>query len=225
MTVDWNDKRKYFESKLDNLTSDGTNGDIAISTKINDLNNKVATYINNRGSSNNNSRDTIDNDINAFENIKKKYSDLNKEIVTFVSDVGTSMNLSDKLTENGKLQQNIKKLEHQNNELNIDVESAIARDEILRSKDISRHDLFIMNRPIRRGLIPYLWVIGILFIGIGLVIFKMTIPVILLNNNLLTVIFTLKEFFTSKMVLGSLLISTFIVIIFLSLKIAGIFGK
>ena len=192
MTVDWNDKRKYFESKLDNLTSDGTNGDIAISTKINDLNNKVATYINNRGSSNNNSRDTIDNDINAFENIKKKYSDLNKEIVTFVSDVGTSMNLSDKLTENGKLQQNIKKLEHQNNELNIDVESAIARDEILRSKDISRHDLFIMNRPIRRGLIPYLWVIGILFIGIGLVIFKMTIPVILLNNNLITVIFTLK---------------------------------
>ena len=225
---DWKTKKKEYTESLDTLNE--TN----VTTHINALNSEVAAYINERGSIENNvpsanansKRRLINDKVQALEYIKNGYSTLNKNIIEFVSDAGKKMNLTDKLTENGKLQQDIKKLEIQNNELTIDVESAIARDEILRSKDnISRHNLFILDRPIRRGLIPYLWVIGVLFIGIGLIVFKMTMPVVLLNNNLVTIFFMLKEFFTNKMVLGSFLVSTLIIIFFLILKIAGVFGK
>ena len=225
---DWKTKKKEYTESLDTLNE--TN----VTTHINALNSEVAAYINERGSIENNvpsanansKRRLINDKVQALEYIKNGYSTLNTNIITFVSDAGKKMNLTDKLTENGKLQQDIKKLEIQNNELTIDVESAIARDEILRSKDnISRHNLFILDRPIRRGLIPYLWVIGVLFIGIGLIVFKMTMPVVLLNNNLVTIFFMLKEFFTNKMVLGSFLVSALIIIFFLILKIAGVFGK
>ena len=225
---DWTTKKIEYTESLNTLNKTDVTNHIKV------LNSEVAAYINLRGSIENNipsananaQRISIDNQVQALEYIKNGYSTLNKNIIEFVSDAGKKMNLTDKLTENGKLQQDIKKLEIQNNELTIDVESAIARDEILRSKDnISRHNLFILDRPIRRGLIPYLWVIGVLFIGIGLIVFKMTMPVVLLNNNLVTIFFILKEFFTNKMVLGSFLVSTFIIIFFLILKIAGVFGK
>lgn len=225
---DWKTKKKEYTESLDTLNENNVNSKITV------LNSEVAAYINLRGSIENNvpsatasgKRIDIDKKVGDLEDIKNGYSRLNTEIITFVSAAGDKMNLTGKLTENGKLQQDIKKLEIQNNELTIDVESAIARDEILRSKDnISRHNLFILDRPIRRGLIPYLWVIGVLFIGIGLIVFKMTMPVILLNNNLVTIFFMLKEFFTNKMVLGSFLVSTLIIIFFLILKIAGVFGK
>ena len=225
---DWTTKKIEYTESLNTLNKTDVTNHIKV------LNSEVAAYINLRGSIENNipsananaQRISIDNQVQALEYIKNGYSTLNKNIIEFVSDAGKKMNLTDKLTENGKLQQDIKKLEIQNNELTIDVESAIARDEILRSKDnISRHNLFILDRPIRRGLIPYLWVIGVLFIGIGLIVFKMTMPVVLLNNNLVTIFFILKEFFTNKMVLGSFLVSTLIIIFFLILKIAGVFGK
>ena len=225
---DWKTHKDTYIESLNTLNKTDVTNHIKV------LNSEVAAYINLRGSIENNvpsananaQRISIDNQVRALEDIKNGYSRLNTEIITFVSAAGDKMNLTGKLTENGKLQQDIKKLEIQNNELTIDVESAIARDEILRSKDnISRHNLFILDRPIRRGLIPYLWAIGVLFIGIGLIVFKMTMPVVLLNNNLVTIFFILKEFFTNKMVLGSFLVSTLIIIFFLILKIAGVFGK
>ena len=116
--------------------------------------------------------------------------------------------------------------------MKVDVESAIARDDLLRTRntDITRHKLFILDRPVRKGLIPYLWVIAILFIGIGLIIFRITVPSIGLggvsaSTTNTSVISMIIEFITSKIVLGSLLISALIVILFLSLKIAGVFGK
>ena len=122
--------------------------------------------------------------------------------------------------------------------MKVDVESAIARDELLRSRntEISRHQLFILDRPIRRGLIPYLWVLSVLFIGVGLVIFRMTAPSLGMatgnaasNSSLYgaaaSIQMLILGFFSNRVVLVSLLVSTLIVILFLSLKIAGVFGK
>jgi hypothetical protein len=110
--------------------------------------------------------------------------------------------------------------------MKIDVTSAIARDELLRSRntDVTRHQLFLLDRPIRRGLIPYLWVLAILFIGVGLVIFRMTMPELSFSSNggILTI---LIAFFSNRGVLVSLLVTALIVILFLSLKIGGVFGK
>jgi hypothetical protein len=114
--------------------------------------------------------------------------------------------------------------------MRVDVESAIARDELLRSRNtnITRHELFILDRPVRKGLIPYLWVISVLFIGVGLVIFKMTMPSLGLGTAVAanaSVELSVMDFFSNKFVLISLLVSALIVIVFLSLKIAGVFGK
>jgi hypothetical protein len=45
------------------------------------------------------------------------------------------------------------------------------------------------------------------------------------SNGSVSLPMMLLEFFSNKIVLSSLLISAIIVIIFLSLKIAGVFGK
>jgi hypothetical protein len=131
--------------------------------------------------------------------------------------------MSTLLTESGDIQKKIHKLEKVQNEIKVDVESAIARDNLLRSRDtdMSRHKLFLLERPVRKGIIPYLWVTSVLFIGIGLVIYRMTFPNFGTGSGG-SVPSLIMEFITSKIVLGSLLVSALIVIIFLSLKIAGI---
>jgi hypothetical protein len=130
------------------------------------------------------------------------------------------------LAENGDLQKKIKRLEEIQKEMKIDVESAIARDELLRTKDvnISRHKLFVLDRPIKRNLVPYFWAFAILFIGIGLTIFKVMMPPELVPAGVS--IFVVPLYFLSdKRVLIALLLAAIITILFLSLKVAGVFGK
>ena len=135
--------------------------------------------------------------------------------------------MSGLLTENGELQKQINRLEKIQEEIKIDVESSITRDKLLRSRDtdVTRHQLFILDRPIRKGLIPYLWIISVLFIGIGLVIFKMSMPSLETDVGGGSILYMTMEFVTNKIVLGSLLMSALIVILFLSLKVAGVFGN
>jgi hypothetical protein len=149
------------------------------------------------------------------ESIKQRYAALNDDILKYLTTVAKNDDLAGLLKENGELQKQINRLEK-------------IQDELLRTRntEVTRHQLFILDRPVRRGLIPYLWVIAVLFIGIGLVIFKMTMPVISTNGaEGASFVTTLMEFFTNKIVLSSLLGSAIIVIIFLSLKIGGVFGK
>ena len=66
-----------------------------------------------------------------------------------------------------------------------------------------------------------MWVLAVLFIGVGLVIFRMTMPTIIFEGG---TGFSLLSIFESKGVIISLLVSALIVILFLSLKIGGVFG-
>lgn len=157
-------------------------------------------------------------------NTKIEYSKLNDEILKKIA--GLNKSSTDSINERANLQLTINKLEKEKDNLKVDVESAIARDDVLRSREtnITPHALFILDRPIRKRLIPYLWVIAIVFIGIALVIFKMAMPTIVLDVNS-SVIAMIINTVTSRAVLGSLLGAALIVIIFLSLKIGGVFGK
>lgn len=227
--MSWVDQRQEFQKRFDSLAQENIQG------LITELNQAVGNYIARGGMNQDpNSNPTYDRIIQLTqkaEDIKKRYSDLNDDITKFIAKQSKDHNLSGLLTENGELQTHINKLEKIQSEMKVDVESAIARDDILRSRntDITRHKLFILDRPVRRGLIPYLWVVAILFIGVGLVIFRITLPSIgsgvagaATNSSVASM---LIEFITNKVVLGSLLISALIVILFLSLKIAGVFGK
>jgi hypothetical protein len=225
----WLEERAQFQKRFDDLSQENIQG------LITDLNTAVGNYIGRGGISqdpnNNPDYNTIIKLTERAENIKQRYAALNDDILKYLTNQAKDNDLAGLLKENGELQKQIQRLEKIQNEMKIDVTSAIARDELLRSRntDVTRHQLFILDRPIRRGLVPYLWVISILFIGVGLVIFKMTVPNVssvamgaVADASFISLV---MEFFSNKGVLTSLLISAIIVILFLSLKIAGVFGK
>ena len=123
--------------------------------------------------------------------------------------------------------QYIQELEKKNEELKVDVETALARDELLRSRNTKRdsHSLFLLDRPIRKPVIPYLWVLSILFIGLGLIMIKMTMPQLDLPMDFAGYLYAIvTDFISNRAVLLSIIAAAIIVIIFLSLKIAGVFN-
>jgi hypothetical protein len=224
----WIEEREKFQKRFDELSQENVQG------LITELNTAVGNFIGRGGISqdpnNNPDYDTIVTLTKRAESIKERYAALNDDILKYLTTEAKDNNLVEFLRENGELQKQINRLEKIQGEMKIDVESAIARDELLRSRntEVTKHQLFILDRPVRRGLIPYLWVISVLFIGVGLVIFKMTMPTLgAAGENVGTPSFIamIVEFFSNKAILMSLLVSALIVILFLSLKIAGVFGK
>jgi len=173
-------------------------------------------------------------DAQKTKQLQAQYQQLNNDILAYLTTKAQNNNLSGLLTENGELQKQIQHLTKVQDQMKVDVESAVARDDLLRSRNakITSHHLFLMDRPVRKGMIPYLWLIAILFIGVGLVIFKMMAPILpedLLGRNEYgnpyTLFGLLGSMLNTKSVLASLLGAAIIVIIFLSLRIAGLFGK
>lgn len=227
--MSWMLKREEYQKRFDELSQEN------VQALITELNKAVGSFIGKGGLSQDPNNNPDYNNIikltKRAEDIKKRYLALNDDIIRYLKDNAKDTDMVGILTENGELMNQINRLEKIKTESKVDVESAIARDKLLRSRDteVSRHQLFILDRPVRKGLIPYLWVISILFIGIGLVIFKMTAPSLGTGSTGdaggSSVMGMLFEFISNKLVLGSLLISALITILFLALKIAGVFGK
>ena len=221
----WIEKRAEFQKRFDELSQEN------VQALITELNKAVGNYISKSGLSqdpnSNSDYNTVINLTQRAENIKERYSSLNDDILLYLRNNAKDTDMSGLLTENGELQKQINRLEKIQEEIKIDVESSITRDKLLRSRDtdVTRHQLFILDRPIRKGLIPYLWIISVLFIGIGLVIFKMSMPSLETDVGGGSILYMTMEFVTNKIVLGSLLMSALIVILFLSLKVAGVFGN
>jgi hypothetical protein len=183
--------------------------------------------------------DTISNDYTgksdptALQTLKDRstllFNKINSKLSTELADQPTA----DLLSRTGTLQQQIQRLHKIKKDIKVDVESAVARDEVLRSRDtkLNSHKLFLLNRPIRKGVIPYLWVLSVLFIGISLIIFRMMLPESSSSTisgafgPSMSISLMISEFFENKLVLISIIVALLIVILFLGLKMAGIFGK
>jgi hypothetical protein len=226
--MSWIEKRAEFQKRFDDLSQENVQG------LITELNTAVGNYISKSGISQDPNNNPVYNNVvqltQRAQQIKDRYSKLNDDILVYLRNNAKDNDMAGLLNENGELQKQINRLEKIQTEMKIDVESAIARDKLLRSRntDVTSHQLFILGRPIKKQLIPYLWVVSILFIGVGLVIFKMAAPSFGVSTNSEasgSILGMVIEFVTNKMVLGSLLISALIVILFLSLKVAGVFGK
>ena len=221
----WIEKRAEYQRRFDSLSQEN------VQALITELNTAVGNYISKGGLSqdpNNNPLNIkITELIQRAENIKQRYSTLNNDILTYLKNNARDTNITGLLSENGELQKQINRLEKLQDKIKIDVETSVARDKLLRSRDtaITSHQLFVLDRPVRKGLIPYLWVISVLFIGIGLVILKMYMPSLQIDTTSTYSIYSMIiEFITNKVVIGSLIASIVIVILFLSLKVAGVFG-
>jgi len=225
----WIQQKKIFEEMRDAIVLQHN-----VPQLITQLDTVVGNYIAQGGLSqdpnnpNNPNYTTITDLIGKAETIKKSYSDLNNDILIYLKKNAINTNMTGLLTKNGELQGQINRLEKIQKEMKIDVESSIERDKLLRSRDtdVTPHQLFILDRPVRKGLIPYLWVISVLFIGVGLVILKMNMPSLQIDTTTTaSIYYMIMEFITDRVVIGSLIASVLIVILFLSLKVAGVFGK
>jgi len=230
--IAWIDKRRDYQQRLDTLAQKN------VDNVISNLNSAIEKYISrgglNQDSQNDPNYKAIQESIAFIEDIKQKYLDLYNDITTYLKTQSTSLNLSGLLQKNGELQLTIKQLQKVQDEIKIDMESAIARDELLRSKDtkLNSHDLFLLGRPVRKGRIPYLWALGVLFIGVAIYLLYMSARAMGFTNTatgestvFMVFVAYLYNVFSNKMVLLSLLIAALIVILFLSLKVAGVFGK
>ena len=229
--VTWMEKRADFKRRFDALSDENINQLVA------NLDAATASYISKGGLSQNSDpnvnpdyRTIIDLSQKA-ERIKKNYLSLNDDILKFVGKEAKHNNMSDLLTETGVLQKEINGLQRIQEEIKTDVESAVARDELLRSRDtnLNTHQLFLLDRPVRRNMIPYLWVLSIVFVGVALVLLRMMQPMSPLSNSNITYATMsfwemLTSFFTNNLTWIAIVAACMVVILFLGLKVGGVFG-
>ena len=168
----------------------------------------------------------------SLQTLKDRSTYLFNKINSVLSTEMADQSTADLLTRTGQLQQQIQRLHEIKKDIKVDAESAVARDEVLRSRDtkLNSHKLFLLNRPIRKGVIPYLWVLSVLFIGISLILFRMMLPESALSTSVgafgssVSISLMISEFFENKMVLISIIVALCILSLFLGLRLTGIFG-
>lgn len=160
---------------------------------------------------------------NTINDKKNALLTLNKDLANQLANYSKTTDMDSLLMENGKLQAAIKPLEEKAANATNDEKAAELRDQILRSRDtaITKHQLFLLGRPLRPSFIPFLWALSVLFIGTGVLLYTyfFPIPPELWPMTLASIYTTLS----SPWVWGSLFGAAAIVIFFLVLKIVGYF--
>lgn len=229
--VTWMQKKEEYNTRFNTLATDNN-----VDQLVAKLDAATASYISKGGLSQNSDpnvnpdyKNIIDLSQEA-EQLKKKYVSLNDDILKFVSKEAKQNNMPDLLTKTGTLQKEINGLQRIQEEIKTDVESAVARDELLRSRDtdLTTHQLFILDRPVRRNMIPYLWVLSIVFVGLGLILLR-SMPLLKITNEemaaaSLSFWYQLTSFFTNNVTWIAIVGACMIVILFLGLKVGGVFG-
>jgi hypothetical protein len=229
--VTWMEKKKDYDTRFNALTTDNN-----IDQLVANLDAATARYIS-KGGLSQNSDPSVNPDYTDIiqlsqqaEQLKKKYVSLNDDIIKFVKEQAKQNNMPDLLTKTGTLQREINGLQKIQQEIKTDVESAVARDELLRSRetDLNTHQLFILDRPVRRNMIPYLWVLSVVFVGIGLILLRSMPLLKITNEEMATASLSfwrmLTDFFTNNVTWIAIVGACMVVILFLGLKVGGVFG-
>ena len=228
--MSWMDKRGMFQQRFDALSGEN------IDTLIGQLNAATGRFVSSAGLTQNQDASTNPDYVeivklaNKAEELKQRYNALNDDILQYLKTQSKYNNMSTLLQESGTLQSQITQLNVYKKEMKADVESAIARDELLRTREtkLNEHQLFILDRPVRRNMIPYLWVLSVVFVGVGLVLLRMMMPELGISNNearALSASFmeTLSFYFTNNATWLGIIGACMIVILVLGLKVGGVF--
>lgn len=134
----------------------------------------------------------------------------------------------------GALTAEIASLESDKATLSTDAETAKLRKDLLKERDvaITRHALFFMDKPMRRNTIPIMWAISVAFIAVGVLVFKNMIPIQItgtgagtdLSYGSASFLDSIMAFIYDPRVWMGITAAAVVVIIFLVLKILGVFG-
>lgn len=226
----WPQMKQQFQRRYDELTVKGTQ----LQKDMDDLNRFTYSYIASGGVSLNPANDVNHTQaLAAAERIKKYKADmaaLVNDVNQKIKDISVSTDIGTKLTENGRLQQEITELEKEAKDYEDDAKTAELRESLLRSKesDITRHQVVFLGRPLRPSSIPYLWALSVLFIGASILMFQTMTPPL---QPLFTTLFGTSTgmgdgvgggFLSDVRVWRTLVGAFTVVIVFLSLRVANV---
>ena len=226
----WSDKRAEFQARFDALATEN------LQALITNLNAATGRYVSTAGLTQNQDATTNPDYVTIVqlsqkaEDLKQRYSVLNDDILKYLKEQSKYNDMASLLEESGKLQKDLTSLHHLKKSMKTDVESALARDELLRTREtnLNEHQLFILDRPVRRNMIPYLWVLSVIFVGIGLIVLRKMQPQLGISENearMLSQSFweMVSTYFTTNATWLGIIGACIIVILILGLKVGGVF--
>ena len=228
----WPDKKADFQHRFETISQYMQN---QLPQDLQQLAKSLANYVEKGGIAQD---PTQDGDYKNIQTIsarinqnKQAYSQLNQDIAKTIQTLGSDNDMGLLLMENGVLQQTLIALEKESDVVTQDEKAAIARDELLRGRDtqVTKHQLFLLGRPLRPASIPILWALSVLFIGVAIVLLQVLFPFspealgMSAEGGSEGIVVTLMAFLSNPWIWGSLFGAALIVILFLSLKIAGYF--
>ena len=220
----WPERRAKFVQAFEAVSSYVQNN---LQTDIQNLTAALANYVQAGGVSNDPGQDpnytTITQTSQKIQAVKTTMMELNQELSTAILSHAKDNDINGLLAENGLLQQVIQDTHKTKQDTEADAKAAELRDEVLRTREhaVSKHQLFLLGRPLRPVTIPYLWALSVLFIGIGLLLVAMAFPSLNIANQVEET--DLMETLGQPVVWGSLLGACGIAVLFLSLNAAGVF--
>ena len=220
----WPERRAAFVQAFEAINAYVQNN---LMTDLTKLSIGLTEYVQLGGVSNDPTQDPIYTQITQnseqIQAMKGALVNLNQELSTAIRTHASDNDINGLLAENGKLQQVIQDTQKKKEDTAADAKAAELRDEVLRTREhnVTKHQLFLLGRPLRPGSIPYLWALSALFVGLGLLLVAMTFPTFSVSNELEGM--DMMDLLSQPAVWGSLLGAAGIVILFLSLNAAGVF--
>jgi len=219
----WPELKSQYQARYNDLSNYRQN---ELSKDVQALSEATAKYISKGGISqdpaNNADYNTAVQISNKIKEKRQAFQTLNKEISSTLQSISRSDDMGRLLLENGNLQQEINQLEKDDKTMEQDVKSSELRDELLRSREsnITKHQIYLLGRPLRPSSIPYLWAMSVLFIGIALIIFYQFMPPLPTYPEGVEV--SWLDMIRDPRIVGTLAGALAIVNIFLALKVANI---
>lgn len=199
----------------------------SLGNNIDTLRDALSQYVQHAGVATDPANDQIYNTIlstsKQINDNKTALLNLNSTLSQAIKDYTKTVDMDGALQENGKLQTAIKTLEKEMSEASEDEQSALVRDEVLRTRDtsVTRHQLFLLGRPLRPSFIPFLWALSVLFIGVSVLLITQFFPIPV--EQWPYVMAYISRIFSDPWIWMSLFGSACIVIFFLVLKLIGFF--
>ena len=220
----WAERRAQF---IQQFTTLGQYIQNQMPTDIQNLTNAMAQYVQAGGVSNDPSQDpnyaTIVSTSQAIQAAKTRLQELNGAVSNAIRSHASNNDINGLLSENGLLQQAIQDRQQTRQATEADAKAAELRDDVLRTREyaVSKHQLFLLGRPLRPASIPYLWALSTLFVGIGLLGIAMAFPSLSVSEQFEETDW--METLGQPAVWGSVLGACLLVILVLSLNAAGVF--
>jgi hypothetical protein len=132
-------------------------------SQIDNLNFRLGEFLNVRRALNSGEKAEV-------QRLLDEYRALNSNLRTAIGEVGTGGDIGQITTNIGQFQENIKELEQRLKEVKQEVDTSVARKRSVErvEQDVSYHQLYIMDRPLRQLSIPTLFTISIVFVFSGI---------------------------------------------------------